>query len=253
MLVEYEKKDNIAIITLNRPEAFNSVTPELLQELSDVQIRFRDDPDVLVGIITGSGKKAFCAGADIKNMIPKLREKIYTQPPTTMRGLTIWKPLIAAVNGMALGGGMELAMSCDIRIAAENAKFGQPEVKWSFIPGWGGTQRLPRMVTPAMAAELLLIGDTIDAAEAYRIGLVNRVVPLDDLMATAEAWAAKLCQNGPIAVRAAKEAMIRGLNVNLQDGLYLEKGLFDYSLSTEDASEGEAAFSEKRKPQFKGK
>ena len=252
MQVLYEKKDNIAIITLNKPEAFNSITPEILQELSDVQIRFRDDPDVLVGIITGAGKKAFCAGADIKTMIPKLADKTYVQPPTTMRGLDIWKPLIAAVNGLALGGGMELMMSCDIRIAAENAKFGQPEVKWGFTPGWGGTQRLPRMVSPALAAELILMGDPIDAAEAYRIGLVNRVVPQEDLLPTAEEWAMRICANGPLAVRASKEAMIRGKNTSLEDGLYLEKYMFDYTLDTEDATEGQAAFAEKRKPVYKG-
>ncbi|MDD5093152.1 MAG: enoyl-CoA hydratase-related protein [Dehalococcoidia bacterium] len=252
MLVLYEKKDKVAIITLNRPEAFNSINPDLLQEISNIQIKFRDDPDVLVGIVTGSGKKAFCAGADIKTMIPRLADKLYVQPSTTMRGLDIWKPLIAAVNGMALGGGMELAMSCDIRIAAENAVFGQPEVKWSFIPGWGGTQRLPRLVPSARAAELLLMGNNIDANEAYRIGLVNKVVPQDQLLSTALEWAAKICENGPMAVRAAKEAMMRGLNTNLEDGLYVEKYLFDYALSTKDAAEGSAAFLEKRKPQYKG-
>ncbi len=252
MLVTYEKEGRIATITINRPEAFNSVNPELLQELSDAQIKFRDDPDVLVGIITGSGKKAFCVGADIRAMIPKLTDKSYVQPPTTLRGLNIWKPLIAAVNGMALGGGMELMMSCDIRIAAENAVFGQPEVKWAFMPGWGGTQRLPRLVPQARASELLLMGNNIDANEAYRIGLVNKVVPQDQLLSTAKEWAAKICENGPIAVRAAKESMMRGLNMSLDDSLHLEKYLFDYTLSTKDASEGRAAFTEKRKPQYKG-
>ena len=252
MLVLYEKNGKIATITLNRPDAFNSVNPDLVQEFSDTMIKFRDDPDVLVGIITGAGKKAFCAGADIKTMIPKLADRKYILPPLIMRGLNIWKPMIAAINGMALGGGMEIVLSCDIRIAAENATFGQPEVKWAFTPGWGGTQRLPRLVPLAKAAELILMGNTIDANEAYRIGLVNKIVPQDELMKTAQEWAARICENGPLAVRAAKEAMLRGLNMNLEDGLYLEKSLFDGTLTTEDAKEGVRAFGEKRKPQYKG-
>lgn len=252
MLVLYEKSDQVATITINRPEAFNSISPEVLQEFSETLIRFRDDSDVLVGIITGAGKRAFSAGADIRTMIPKLTDRAYVQPPTIMRGMEIWKPLIAAVNGMALGGGMEIAMSCDIRIAAENASFGQPEVKWAFIPGWGGTQRLTRLVTRAKAAELILMGNTIDAAEAYRIGLVNKVVPQDELLTTAREWATRICENGPIAVRAAKEAMVRGFNMNLEDGLYLEKYIFDNALASRDAQEGMRAFAEKRKPQYKG-
>jgi len=252
MLVLYEKSDKIATITLNRPEAFNSMAPDIYQEFSDTLIKFRDDPDVLVGIITGAGKKAFCAGADIRTMIPKLADRSYVLPPAIMRGLNIWKPIIAAINGIALGGGLEILLACDIRIAAENATFGVPEVTLGLIPGWGGTQRLPRLVPMAKAAELVLMGNTIDANEAYRIGLVNKVVPQDELLSTAQEWAAKICANGPLAARAAKEAMIRGLNMALEDGLYLEKSFFDGILTTEDSKEGCAAFAEKRKPQYKG-
>lgn len=251
MPVLYEKSENIAIITINRPEAFNSIDPETAKDLSDVLIQFRDDPDALVGIITGAGKKAFSAGADIRNMIPALADRGYELPPLITRGLNIWKPIIAAINGMALGGGMEIAMACDIRIAVENATFGQPEVKLAVIPGWGGTQRLPRLVPMAKAAELLLMGNTIDANEAYRIGLINKIVPADELMTTAKEWAAKICANGPLAVRASKEAMIRGVNMSLDDALHLEKFLFDNILTTEDSKEGTSAFIEKRKPQFK--
>jgi len=253
VLVLYDKNDTIATITINRPEAFNSIDPSTAKELSDVLIEFRDDPDVLVGIITGSGKKAFCAGADMRTMIPALADRSYVLPQMIMRGLNIWKPMIAAINGMALGGGMELAMSCDIRIAAENATFGQPEVKWALMPGWGGTQRLPRLVPMAKAAELLLMGNTIDANEAYRIGLINKVVPAETLIDTASEWAAKICENGPLAVRATKEAMIRGINMSLDDGLRFEKLLFDGILTTEDSKEGTSAFAEKRKPQYRAK
>jgi len=253
MPVLYEESDKIATITIDRPQALNSFDPQTVKEFSEALISFRDSPDAWVGIITGSGKKAFSAGADLKALIPVMGEKTFVMPPMIMRGLEIWKPLIAAINGMALGGGLEIAMACDIRIAAENATFGQPEVRWGLMPGWGGTQRLPRFIPRAKAAELLLMGNTIDANEAYRIGLVNKVVPFDELMPTAREWAAKICENGPLAVRAAKEAMIRGLNMSLEDGLYLEKYLFDYLTGTEDFKEGVSAFAEKRKPQYKAK
>ena len=252
MPVTYEKENEIAVLTLNRPEGFNSINPELFQDLSEALIRFRDDDDVLVGIITGTGRKAFCAGADVKTMIPQLSDTSYSQPPTIMRGMNIPKPLLAAVNGLALGGGMELAMACDIRIASENASFGQPEVKLGLIPGWGGTQRLPRLV-PIAASELLLVGNTISAAEAYRIGLVSRVVPLDELLNTARELAMKICENGPLAVLATKDAITRGLTMNLEDGLALESSLFSDILATEDCKEGITAFAEKRKPQYKSK
>jgi enoyl-CoA hydratase/carnithine racemase len=170
-----------------------------------------------------------------------------------MRGLEIWKPLIAAINGVALGGGLELALACDLRIASEKARFGTPEITLGLIPGWGGTQRLPRMIPSCKAAELLLMGKPIDAQEAYRIGLVNIVVPPESVMPTARKWAETICQAGPLAVRAAKEAMMRGSSLTLEDGLRLENALEAYVMNTEDFTEGITAFGEKRKPDFKGK
>jgi enoyl-CoA hydratase/carnithine racemase len=172
---------------------------------------------------------------------------------TIMRGLKIWKPIIAAINGHALGGGLELAMACDLRIAAENATFGQPEVRLGLIPGWGGTQRLPRLIPKAKAAEILLMAQNIDAAEAYRIGLINKVVPLPDLIPTATEWAENICKLGPLAVRAAKQAMIEGESLTLEDGLSLEWMLEEHVLSTEDFEEGTKAFLEKKTANFKAR
>ncbi|MBI4186804.1 MAG: enoyl-CoA hydratase/isomerase family protein [Chloroflexi bacterium] len=256
MAIDYTREGRIAIFTLNRPEAMNAMNVQAWRELSEAMVKFRDDPEAWVGIITGAGEKAFCAGADIKDLLPFLREHRDTpwlMPATHMRGLEIWKPLIAAINGVALGGGLEIVLACDIRIAAENARLGVPEVNLGIIPGWGGTQRLPRMIPWCKAAELLFTGKPVDAQEAYRIGLVNKVVPLAELMTTARAWAEAICQPAPLAVRAAKEAMVRGTSMSLDEGLKLEHDLETALLSTEDFIEGTRAFVEKRKPGFKAK
>ena len=257
MAIDYQKEGKIAIFTINRPEALNSMNVQAAQELHKAMVDFRDDPALWVGIITGAGDRAFCAGADIKDMLPFLKEHLqnrpWAMPDTPMRGLDLWKPLIAAINGMALGGGLEIALACDIRIASEKARFGVPEVTLGLIPGWGGTQRLPRMIPWCKAAELLLTGRPIDAQEAYRIGLVNMVVSPEAVMSTAKEWAEVICQAGPLAVRAAKEAMIRGSSLTLEDGLRLENALEAYLMSTEDYTEGTTAFVEKRKPDFKAK
>jgi len=219
-------------------------------------VEFRDDPELWVGIITGARTRAFSAGADIKDMLPFAREHRddpRALPPSIMRGLDMWKPLIAAVNGLALGGGLEIVLACDIRIASEKARFGTPEVTLGLIPGWGGTQRLPRMLPWCKAAELLLMGRPIDAQEAYRIGLVNKVVPQEQVMPVAKEWAEAICQAGPLAVRAAKEAMIKGSSMPLEDGLQLESSLFNRIMDTEDYAEGIAAFNEKRKPVYRAK
>jgi len=256
-LIDYKKEDRIAIFTINRPEALNTINIPTLQELHDVIIDFRDDPELWVGIITGAGDRAFSAGADIKDMLPFLKEHLPANPEaipaTLMRGLDIWKPLIAAINGLALGGGLEIALACDIRIASEKARLGTPEVTLGLIPGWGGTQRLPRMVPWCKAAEICLMGKPIDAQEAYRIGLVNKVVPQEEVMPVAKEWAQTICQAGPLAVRAAKEAMIRGSNMSLDEGLQLENALSGYVMHTEDFNEGTKAFAEKRKPIFKAR
>jgi len=255
--VDYKKEGRIAIFTLNRPEALNTINLQTLQELHEALVDFRDDNELWVGIITGTGEKAFCAGADIKETLPFMKENLqehpWAMPETHMRGLELWKPLIAAINGAALGGGLEIALACDIRIASEKARLGAPEVNLGLIPGWGCTQRLPRMIPWCKAAEMMFTGKLIDAQEAYRIGLVNAVVPREEVMPAAMAWAETICQAGPLAVRAVKEAMIRGASMPLEEGLKLENSLEAYVTHTEDFAEGTKAFIEKRKPDYKAK
>ncbi len=256
MPVDYQKEGRIAIFTINRPEALNAINVSTNRELSEALVDFRNDPELWVGIITGAGERAFCAGADINDMLPFLKEhrdRPWDFPPTIMRGLELWKPLIAAINGVALGGGLEIALACDLRIAAETARLGLPEVTLGIMPGWGGTQRLPRLAPWCKAAEIILLGKPIDAQEAYRIGLVNKVVPLKEVMPVAREWAEAICRAGPLAVQAAKEAMIRGSGMSLEEGLRLENSLFAAIRGTEDSTEGTTAFVEKRKPVFKAK
>jgi enoyl-CoA hydratase/carnithine racemase len=256
MAIDYAKEGRIAIFTINRPEAMNAMNMEGIRELLEAMTDFRDDPELWVGIITGAGERAFCGGADIKDTLSFMKEHRDEEgafPPTIMRGFELWKPLIAAINGLAVGGGLEIAMACDIRIASETARLGTPEVTLGLMPGWGGTQRLPRMVPWCKAAEILLTGRVIDAQEAYRIGLVNKVVPQKEVMTTAKEWAQLICQAAPLAVRAAKEAMVKGYSLSLEDGLRLENSLIAYLLGTEDFTEGTTAFVEKRKPDYKAK
>ena len=254
MVVDYKKEGRIAIFTINRPEAMNALSAQVHKELSEAMIDFRDDPELWVGIITGAGDKAFSAGQDLSGARsgPSGGEAGDTMMAYNLAD-KIWKPFIAAINGFALGGGLELAMTCDIRIAAEHAQLGLPEVNIGFMPGTGGTQRLPRFVPRAIAAEILLTGERISAQEAYRIGLVNKVVPLDELMATAKQIAKTICKKGPLGVRATKEAMIRGYNLPLDEGLKLESELAADVRSSEDFKEGARAFAENRPPVYKGK
>jgi enoyl-CoA hydratase/carnithine racemase len=261
MAILYSQDDRIVTITINRPEAMNSIDPETHRELIDAWLRFRDDPDAWVGILTGAGPKAFSAGADLKKLIPQAfgpgggggrSHNDYGLGGIT-RGLEIWKPLIAAVNGYALAGGLELALACDLRVAAEHATFGLTEVRWAIMPGAGGTQRLPRFVPPAKAMEMILTGEPVSAAEAYRIGLVNAVVPAAEVLPTARRWARTITERGPLAVRAAKEAIVRGMSLPLADGLRLEAFLSGTLRGTEDAAEGPRAFAEKRKPVFRAR
>jgi enoyl-CoA hydratase/carnithine racemase len=250
-VVEYQKEGQIAIITINRPEAMNALGMEVRKGLNEAFIDFRNDPNVWVAILTGAGDRAFSAGADIKEFRPG---PVGGGPVgEVVRPDQIWKPFIAALNGYALGGGLELAMECDMRIAAEHARLGQPEINIGFMPGAGGTQRLPRFVPRAMAAQILLTGEPIDAQEAYRIGLVNKVVPLAQLMPTAKQWAETICRKGPLGVRATKEAMIRGYGLSLEEGLRVERELANRVRTSEDFMEGARAFAEKRPPQYKGK
>ncbi len=257
MPVRYEPDGHITTITLDRPDALNAIDLETWQAFSDATGRLEADAEAWVGIITGAGNRAFSAGADLGSTIPRLLDDPngdpYPAPPTIMRGQTVTKPLIAAVNGLALGGGLEIILACDLRIAAENARFGAPEVTLGLIPGWGGTQRLPRQVPWAVAARMILSGQPLSAQEALQVGLVNAVVPADDVVAEARRWAETMCKCGPLALRAAKRAMLAGSQLPLAEGLAVELRLFRSLACTEDVREGLAAFSEKRPPRFKGR
>ena len=255
-VLEYEKEGKIAIFRINRPEAMGALNVEGMTLLQNSLLDFRDDDDLWVGIITGTGDKVFSAGLDIKDFLPfvqKTTDKKWQRPLGIMRGLDIWKPLIAACNGLTIGAGLEISLACDMIIASENAKFGLPEVKVGVCPGGGGTQRLPRKIPVNLAAEMMFTGKTIDAQEAYRIGLVNKVVSLDQLMPEAKKLAEEICKAAPLAVRTAKECIMRGLSLSLEDGLRLEDDFQTYIGSTKDFEEGLTAFREKRKPKYIGK
>ena len=254
-IVEYTKEGRIAVFRINRPEALGALNVQGMTQLHEALLSFRDDDDLWVGIITGTGDKVFSAGVDIKDYLPMVKNtttKKWQRPAGIMRGLELWKPLIAACNGLTIGGGMEIALACDMIVASENAKFGLPEVKVGVCPGGGGTQRLPRKIPSNLAAEMLFTGKTIDAQEAYRIGLVNKVVPLEMLLSEARRIAEAICQAAPLAVRTAKECMVRGLGMSLEEGLRLEDDFQTYIMSTRDLEEGLSAFREKRKPKYMG-
>lgn len=260
MGILYEKRGRVAYITINRPEARNAIDLETSRELAQAWQDFRDDENVWIGVLTGAGEKAFSAGADLKSLIPMMTGAARNNEAADdggfggmTRGFECWKPLIAAVNGFCLAGGTEMMLACDLRIAAENATIGLTEVRWGIIPGAGGTQRLPRMVPLARAMEIILLGEPITAEEAYRIGLVNKVVPQAELMNEVERWVNILLERGPLALRAAKQAMLQGLDMTLDEGMKLEQRLFRQMLATEDAKEGPLAFAQKRKPEFKGR
>jgi enoyl-CoA hydratase len=252
-----ERDGAVAVITVNRPKVLNALNMQTLDELRRVILDLRRDADVRAVILTGAGEKSFVAGADINELA--------TQTPTSgrehaMAGQHIFdliehmgKPVIAAINGFALGGGCELALACTIRLAADTARLGQPEINLGIIPGYGGTQRLARIVGRGRALEILLTGDMLTAQEAHRLGLVNRVIPAAELMAEAKKLAATLAAKAPIAVRYILEAVHRGLDMPVADGLNFEATLFGLVASTDDMREGTKAFLEKRKADFKGR
>jgi enoyl-CoA hydratase/carnithine racemase len=254
----YEKRGHIAYVTINRPDRRNAIDPATSHELKAAFEEFKADDDAWVAILTGAGDQAFSAGADLLAMSQALSgggEGVPMNVPFggITRGYECWKPIVAAINGYCLAGGLEIAISCDIRVAAEHAQFGLPEPRRAIIPAAGGTQRLPRSVPLAFAMELLLTGDRFDAQTALRFGLVSRVVPQADLMATAEEIAGKILECGPLAVRAIKQAVLRGREMSLEDGLRLEGQLAGPIFGTEDSREGPRAFAEKRKPAYKGR
>src|SRR5271157_5213603 len=254
--IKFEKKSHIAYITIDRPKVLNALNMATMQELKTAFADLKDDADVRVVILTGGGEKAFVAGADINELSQQtpVSAKEYTHRGQAIVDAieNLGKPVIGCVNGFALGGGCELAMACTMRIASENAKFGQPEVKLGLIPGYGGTQRLPRLVGKGLAMQQVLTGEMISAQEAHRIGLVNEVVPQAELIPRAEVIAAKIIANAPLAVQYTMEAVNKGLEMPLAEGLYLEAVLFGTACATEDKKEGTTAFLEKRAAQFKG-
>jgi enoyl-CoA hydratase len=255
--IKFEKKNQIAYIMIDRPKVLNALNMATMQELQIVFSAVKDHTDVHAVILTGAGEKAFVAGADIGELSEHspVSAKEYTHRGQAVIDAIehLGKPVIACINGFALGGGCELALACTMRLASENAKLGQPEVKLGLIPGYGGTQRLPRLVGKGPALQLLLTGEMITAQEAHRIGLVNEVLPAGELIARAEAIAAKIIANAPLAVQYCIEAVNHGYDLTLAEGLFLEATLFGVCCSTEDKNEGTRAFLEKRAPQFKGK
>ena len=255
--VLYEKKGPIAYVTLNRPKVLNALSRATIAELKAAFEDARDDSDVRGVILTGAGDKAFAAGADVSEVINdtavQAEESTRFGHRVTLLIENLGKPVIAAVNGFALGGGCELAMASTIRIAAESAKFGQPEVKLGIMPGYGGSQRLPRLVGKGRALQIILSGKPIDAQEAYRIGLVNEIVPNANLIARAEAILNEINANAPVAVRFSIDAVNKALDGSLEEGLRIEAALFAVCAATEDKKEGTSAFLEKRAPKFQGR
>ncbi len=253
----YEKSEGIATITINRPQALNALNEETLKEISSRLADARRDENIKVIVFTGAGDRAFCAGADLNMMKGKSAYNgmhlSYRGQQLTLEIEELQKPVIAALNGYTLGGGLELAMACDIRIASENAQLGQPEVAVGLIPGWGGTQRLPRLVGKGKAKEMIFTGGRVDAQTAEQLGLVNKVVPLDQLKLVVEELASEIMSKPPIAIELAKQLINQSAEIDLRAGLINEAEAFGVLASTEDFREGVGAFLEKRKPRYKGK
>jgi enoyl-CoA hydratase len=249
---KYEKKGHIAIMTINRPEAMNAFTAEMLAAMDACFADFQKDDELWVAILTGTGDKSFCSGMDLAEAIPLLNagEELGYEDHTKRPFSDVFKPIITAVNGFCIAGGMEFMQGTDIRIAAEHAIFGLGEVRFGLIPTGGTHVRLPRQIPWAVAMELLLVGDNLSAERAYDIGLINKIVPKEELMDAAMKVAEKICKNGPLAVRTAKEIAVR--QANLEAGFVLEKALGARVFGSHDADEGPKAFMEKRKPNFKG-
>jgi len=253
----YEKNEGVATITLNRPEALNAFSKDVVEEILHALEDIETDEAVRVVVLTGAGEKAFSAGADIKAMAGitalKARELSFMGEKLCVGLENLEKPVIAAINGYALGGGLEVAMSCDLRIASENAKMGQTEINIGLIPGWGGTQRLTRLVGMTKAKELVFTGRIIDAKTAEQIGIVNMVVPADKFRETVSQFAKDLASKAPVALKVAKALINKGSDIGLESALALEREGFGVVGSSEDLKEGVSAFTEKRKPVFKGK
>jgi enoyl-CoA hydratase len=267
MRLIYEKRNHVAYLTLNRPEARNALDPELVVELVAAWEDYRDDAEMRCAIITGAGDQAFCAGADLGRLIPlftgarkpetEADKAVMRDPEATgkalLRDIELHKPLVAAVNGHAIAGGMEMLYSADIRVAVEGARFGLQEVKWAIFPMMGSTVKLPKQLPYARAMEMLLTGELMDAEELCRLGFLNKMVPKGQEMEEAERYARLIADNGPLAVQAIKKAVLAAMGLPTKEGLKREAELGMPVFFTEDAKEGPRAFKEKRKPQYKGK
>lgn len=259
MAIEFQTDGAVAIITINRPEAMNAIDRRHNTDLAGAFQRYEHDPSLRAAVVTGAGEKAFSAGADLRDLMPSFREAVRNgeRPPWVFGGITqagfISKPTIAAVNGLAYAGGLELALACDVRIASPHATFALVETKVAVIPGAGGTQRLARTVPLGVALEMILTGEPVNAEDALRWGLVNRVVPAAELVDSAVRMGHIIAQRGPLAVQAARQAVLEGLSVGLSEGLEREHERFIEIVRTDDAAEGNAAFAEKRAPQFFGR
>ncbi|MFQ5830350.1 MAG: enoyl-CoA hydratase/isomerase family protein [Candidatus Methylomirabilia bacterium] len=261
--VLYEKKGVLAYVTINRPEVHNCIDVETSRELLAAWDEVKADPEVRVAILTGAGDKAFCSGADLKTLIPHIRNaseqenrrRAYEGPGWggLSGGYKIYTPIIAAINGYCIAGGHELAEFCDIRVAADHALFGHQEIKWGLMPGDGGCSRLQRIVGLGRAMEIILTGKLYDAQEAYRIGFVNHVVPLRELIGKATEIAEAIAANGPLATRAAKQAILHGIGRPLEEGIAFETDTFSYLSRSEDWLAGQRAFLTRSKPVFKGR
>lgn len=261
-----ERDEGVLTLTMNRPAARNALSPQMLVRMAQAWYEFRDTADLRVAILTGAGDESFCAGGDLKLTMPlvtgarqpedewdeRLMANLRQFTDAILRGFEIYKPIIAAVNGQALGGGTELTNACDLRVAAEHAVFGTPEAKVGLLPGGGSLTRLPRQVPYARALEILMIGDPFSAAEALRMGLLNYVVPKTELMPAARVLAAKLAANGPLAVRKIKEGVLRSSGRPLEEALAIEDEVAAAVMTSKDAREGPRAFKEKRAPRFIG-
>lgn len=262
-----ERRDGVMTLIMNRPEARNALSPEMLVRLAQAWYEFRDSEDLRVAILTGAGDADFCAGGDLKLTMPlvtgarapasewdhRLMGNLQQFPDAILRGFELYKPVIAAVNGMALGGGTEMTNACDLRVAAEHAIFGTPEAKVGLLPGGGSLTRLPRQIPYAKAMEILMVGEPFSAQEALAMGFVNYVVPKEQLLAKAHELAAKLAANGPLAVRKIKEGILRASGRPLDEALQIEDEVSAMVLASSDAREGPRAFKEKRKPRFTGR